>query len=136
MFGTENQSSGEPDENENQEEKNEQSTDEPPDADDDVELLELAGELELRNMDQELAEFREQWKEEITGDKTRNDDEEDVKPEIELEVSINSNGPIATKVFCFSRPLKCLRSLYGKQCGPRSAAPIGAVCSGSTLFAS
>ena len=89
MFGTENQSSGEPDETENQEEKNEQSTDEPPDADDDVELLEFAGELELRNMDQELAEFREQWKEEITGDKTRNDDEEDVKPEIELEVRVN-----------------------------------------------
>ena len=35
--------------------------------------------------------------------------------------------PIATKVVCFSRLLKCLRSLYGKQCGPRS---------GSTLFAS
>ena len=30
------------------------------------------------------------------------------------------NAPIATKVVCFSRPLKCLRSLYGKQCGPRS----------------
>ena len=30
------------------------------------------------------------------------------------------NAPIATKVFCFSRLLKCLRSLYGKQCGPRS----------------
>ena len=35
------------------------------------------------------------------------------------------NAPIATKVVCFSRLLKCLRSLYGKQCGPRS-----------TLFAS
>ena len=30
------------------------------------------------------------------------------------------NSPIATKVVCFSRLLKCLRSLYGKQCGPRS----------------
>ena len=30
------------------------------------------------------------------------------------------NVPIATKVVCFSRLLKCLRSLYGKQCGPRS----------------
>ena len=30
------------------------------------------------------------------------------------------NAPIATKVVCFCRPLKCLRSLYGKQCGPRS----------------
>ena len=44
--------------------------------------------------------------------------------------------PIATKVFCFSRLLKCLRSLYGKQCGPNQTAPIGAVCSGSTLFPS
>ena len=38
--------------------------------------------------------------------------------------------PIATKVGCFSRLLKCFRSLYGKQCGPRS------VCSRSRLFAS
>ena len=30
------------------------------------------------------------------------------------------NVPIATKVVCFARLLKCLRSLYGKQCGPRS----------------
>ena len=42
-------------------------------------------------------------------------------------------APIATKVVCFSLLLKCLRSLYGKQCGPRYR---GAVCSGSTLFAS
>ena len=45
-------------------------------------------------------------------------------------------APIATKVVCFSGLLKCLRSLYGKQCGPRSDCSIGAVCSGSTLFAS
>ena len=31
------------------------------------------------------------------------------------------NGPIVTKLVCFSRLLKCLRSLYDKQCGPRSA---------------
>ena len=44
----------------------------------------------------------------------------------------------------FSHLLKFLSSLYGKQCGPRTdcsynpeqTAPIGAVCSGSTLFAS
>ena len=30
------------------------------------------------------------------------------------------NAPIATKVVCFSRLLKYLRSLYGKQCEPRS----------------
>ena len=30
------------------------------------------------------------------------------------------NAPIATKVVCFSRLLKCLKSLYGKQYGPRS----------------
>ena len=50
------------------------------------------------------------------------------------------NVPIATKFICFSRLLKCLRNLYGKQCGPRSdcsyTAPIGAVGSGSMLFAS
>ena len=41
------------------------------------------------------------------------------------------NAPIATKVVCFSCLLKCLRSLYAKQCGPRSD------CSYmSTLFAS
>ena len=45
-------------------------------------------------------------------------------------------APIATKVVCLSCLLKCLRSLYGKQCGPDQTAPIGAVCSGSTLFAS
>ena len=46
------------------------------------------------------------------------------------------NAPIATKVVCFSRLLKCLRSLYGKQLDPDQTAPIGAVCSGSMLFAS
>ena len=46
------------------------------------------------------------------------------------------NAPIATKVVCFSCLLKCLRSLYGKQSDPDQTAPIGAVCSGSTLFAS
>ena len=46
------------------------------------------------------------------------------------------NAPIATKVVCFSRLLKCLRSLYGKSVDPDQAAPIGAVCSGSTRFAS
>ena len=30
------------------------------------------------------------------------------------------NLPIATKVVCFFRLLKCLRRLYGKQCRPRS----------------
>ena len=42
------------------------------------------------------------------------------------------NAPIATKVVCLSRLLKCLRSLYGKKCGPSSDCS----CSGSTLFAS
>ena len=52
-----------------------------------------------------------------------------------LHICLTLNAPIATKVVCFSRLLKCLRSLYGKQCRPRSG-PIGAVCSRSTLFAS
>ena len=34
--------------------------------------------------------------------------------------SLTLNASIATKVVCFSRLLKCFRSLYGKQCGPRS----------------
>ena len=37
-----------------------------------------------------------------------------------LPVLLTLNAPIATKIVCFSRLLKCLRSLYGKQCGPRS----------------
>ena len=41
--------------------------------------------------------------------------------------SLTLTAPISSNVFCFSRLLKCLRSLYGKQCGPRS---------GSTLFSS
>ena len=54
------------------------------------------------------------------------------------------NKPIATKVVCFSRLLKCLRSLYGKQCGPRSDCssppppppppPANFVCGGYTVF--
>ena len=46
-------------------------------------------------------------------------------------IRLTLKAQIATKVVCFSRLLKCLRSLYDKQCGP-----IGAVWSGSTLFAS
>ena len=33
---------------------------------------------------------------------------------------LSLNEPVTTKVVCFSRLLKCLSSLYGKQCGPRS----------------
>ena len=39
-------------------------------------------------------------------------------PLTEKELTLNVS--IATKVVCFSRLLKCLRSLNGKQCGPRS----------------
>ena len=35
-------------------------------------------------------------------------------------LSLALNAPITIKVVCFSRLLKCLRSLYGTQCGPRS----------------
>ena len=35
-------------------------------------------------------------------------------------LKLTLNAPIATKVVCFSCLLKCLRSLYGKQCGHRS----------------
>ena len=37
-----------------------------------------------------------------------------------FDSELTLKAPITTKVVCFSRLLKCLRSLYGKQCGPRS----------------
>ena len=52
------------------------------------------------------------------------------------KLHVTLNAPITTKVVCFSRLLKSLRSLYGKFVDPDQTAPIGAVCSGSTLFAS
>ena len=45
------------------------------------------------------------------------------------------NAPNTTKVVCFSRLPKCVRSLYGKSVDPDQTAPI-AVCSWSTLFTS
>ena len=36
-----------------------------------------------------------------------------------IKTLLAPNVPIPTKVVCFSRLLKCLRSLYGKQCGPQ-----------------
>ena len=44
------------------------------------------------------------------------------------------NAPIATKVLCFSRLLKCLRSLYGKQCGPRFWVPLFASILNSSVM--
>ena len=46
------------------------------------------------------------------------------------------NAPIATKVVCFSRLLKFLKGSMANSVDPEQTAPIGAVCSGSTLFAS
>ena len=37
-----------------------------------------------------------------------------------VDTDLTLNAPIATKVVCFSRLLKCISSLYGKLCGPRS----------------
>ena len=44
-----------------------------------------------------------------------------LKPTFGLLLSdcLTLNAPIATKVICFSCLLKCLRSFYGRQCGPR-----------------
>ena len=55
-----------------------------------------------------------------------------VRPRCEVAPILTLNAPVATKVVCFSRLLKFLRSLYGKQWTQIR----GAVCSGSTLFAS
>ena len=47
---------------------------------------------------------------------------------------VNLDTPIATKVVCFARLLKCLRSLYGKQCGPQKIAKNGGhLSSGNTI---
>ena len=53
-----------------------------------------------------------------------------------LKVTLTLNASIATKAVCFSRLLKCLRSLHGNSVHQDQTAPIGAVCSVSTLFAS
>ena len=37
-----------------------------------------------------------------------------------IKNELTLNAPISTKVVCLFRLLKCLRSLCGKQCGPRS----------------
>ena len=55
-----------------------------------------------------------------------------VRPRCKVAPILTLNAPVATKVVCFSRLLKFLRSLYGKQWTQIR----GAVCSGSTLFAS
>ena len=56
--------------------------------------------------------------------------------EIAYPCFLTLNAPIATKVVCFFRLLKCLRSLYDKSVDPDQTAPIGSVCSRSTLLAS
>ena len=51
-------------------------------------------------------------------------------------IGLTLNAPIPTKVVCFSRLLKCLRSLFDNIVDPDQTALIIAVCSGSTLLAS
>ena len=41
-------------------------------------------------------------------------------------VRLSLKAPIATKVVCFSRLLKCLRSLHDNSVDPDQTAPIGA----------
>ena len=43
-----------------------------------------------------------------------------VASHLHLHSLLTLNGPIATKVVCFFHLLKCLSSIYGKQCGSRS----------------
>ena len=50
----------------------------------------------------------------------RTQDRSNERIKLPLKTVITLNAPIATKVVCFSRLLKCLRSLYCKQCRPRS----------------
>ena len=46
------------------------------------------------------------------------------------------NAPIAKKSRLLFSPAEMFKKPLWQKCGPRSDAPIGAVCSGSTLFAS
>ena len=52
------------------------------------------------------------------------------------QVRLTLNAQMATKVVCFSCLLKCLRSSVANSVDPGQTAPMGAVCSGYTLFAS
>ena len=56
-------------------------------------------------------------------------------PEPELSF-LTLYAPITTKVICFSHLLKCLEASMANSLDPDQTAPIGAVCSWSTLFAS
>ena len=65
--------------------------------------------------------------------------EYDIKRQYQILVSrlfLTLNAPIATKVVCFSRLLKCLSASMANSVDSDQTAPIGAVCSGFTLFAS
>ena len=55
---------------------------------------------------------------------------------LSLSLAFSLKAPITTKVVCFSRLLKCLKASMANNVEPDQTAPIGAVCSGSTLFAS
>ena len=62
--------------------------------------------------------------------------QEDKKPPKMRTKVLTLNAPIATKVVCFSPLLKCLKASMANSMDPDQTPPIGAVCSGSTLFAS
>ena len=49
-------------------------------------------------------------------------------------INLTLNAPIATKVASLSRLLKCLEASMANSVEPDQTAPIGAVCSGSTLL--
>ena len=49
-------------------------------------------------------------------------------------VALTLTAPITTKVVCFSRLLKCLRTSVANGVDPDQTAPVRAVCSGSTLL--
>ena len=54
----------------------------------------------------------------------------------QIFVPLTLNTPFTTKVICFCCLLKCLVSSMANSVKPDQTAPIGAVCSRSTLFAS
>ena len=66
--------------------------------------------------------------EKVYFEKKSADDNKSMKKKYPTCKELTLNAPNPTKVVCFSHLLKCLRSLCGKQCGPRSEFWVCAVC--------
>ena len=83
----------------------------------------------IKNYDQDMETLTKQQKQQVEkAEASQTVDLKNAAKRIKIEqvcpckghCILTLNAPFATKVVCFSHLLKCLRSLYGKQCGHRS----------------